>query len=178
MTAGCWPTGSPSDGSEQSVLHLMEVASGALLADRIPGTRAAELAWLPDATGFYYTRYPAAGEVPADEAQYHRAIYFHRLGADPAADPLIFKPARKEHWPGVSLSADGRWLVVSVARTFDQTDVYLQDRGTGGPLVSGGARPAIRIRCAGGALAGCISGPTTAAPDVRLVRRRSRAPRA
>jgi len=124
------------DGSEESVLHVMDVASGALLPDRIPGTRASEVAWLPDAGGFYYARYPSAGAVPADEAQYHRAIYFHTLGTDPAADSLIFKPAEKEHWPGVDLSPDGRWLIISVARTFDQTDVYLQDRQTGGPLVA------------------------------------------
>jgi prolyl oligopeptidase len=127
--------GLSTDGSEQSVLHLMDVATGAPLPERIPGTRATELAWLPDATGFYYARYPAAGEVPADEAQYHRAIYFHQLGTDPASDPLVLRPARKEHWPGVDLSPDGRWLVISVARTFDQTDVYLQDRDAAGPLV-------------------------------------------
>jgi prolyl oligopeptidase len=89
--------------------------------------RAASLAWLPDGRGFYYTRYPGPNQVPAGEEQYHRAVYFHALGTDPATDPLIFKPAEKEHWPGVSLSPDGRWLLVSVARTFDETDVYLKD---------------------------------------------------
>jgi prolyl oligopeptidase len=127
--------GISTNGTEESVLHIMDVASGALLPDRIPGTRASEVAWLPDASGFYYARYPRAGAVPDDEAQYHRAIYFHSLGTDPAADPLVFKPAQKEHWPGVDLSLDGRWLVVSLARTFDQTDIYLQDRLTGGPLL-------------------------------------------
>jgi prolyl oligopeptidase len=122
-------------GSEQSVLHLLEVDSGAPLPDRIPGTRAADLAWLPDGSGFYYTRYPAAGQVPEGEEHYHRAIHFHALGADPAADPLVFKPEQKEHWPGVSLSPDGRWLLISVARTFDQTDVYLLDRRSGGAPV-------------------------------------------
>ncbi|HEX6106331.1 MAG TPA: prolyl oligopeptidase family serine peptidase [Gemmatimonadales bacterium] len=119
-------------GSEQSVLHLLDVDRGTQLPDRIPGTRAADLAWLPDASGFYYTRYPAAGQVPEGEEHYHRAVYFHPLGADPAADPLVFKPEQKEHWPGVDLSPDGRWLLISVARTFDQTDVYLLDRVSGG----------------------------------------------
>jgi prolyl oligopeptidase len=125
--------GLSEDGSEQSVLHILEVASGAALPDRIPRTRAADLAWLPDGSGLYYTRYPAAGEVPAGEEHYHRAVYFHRLGTDPAGDPRIFQPAEKEHWPGVSISPDGRWLLIGVARTFDQTDLYLQDleRGSG-----------------------------------------------
>jgi prolyl oligopeptidase len=129
--------GLSEDGSEQSVLHVLEVESGALRPDRIPRTRSADLAWLPDGTGFYYTRYPGPGEVPEGEEHYHRAVFFHRLGTEPAGDPLVFRPAEKEHWPGVGLSPDGRWLVIGVARTFDQTDLYLQD------LVAGTAPVAV-----------------------------------
>jgi prolyl oligopeptidase len=128
--------GLSENGSEQSVLRIMEVDTGVVLADRIPHTRAAELAWLPDSSGFYYTRYPAPGQAPEGEEHYHRAIYFHRLATDPAEDPLVFKPAEKEHWPGVGISPDGRWLVISVARTFDQTDLYLMDRRSGAPPVA------------------------------------------
>ena len=35
----------------------------------------------------------------------------------------------------MGISPDGRWLLIGVARTFDQTDLYLQDRA-GGPLVA------------------------------------------
>ncbi|MEO8140296.1 MAG: prolyl oligopeptidase family serine peptidase [Gemmatimonadota bacterium] len=127
--------GLSENGSEESVLQVMDVTTGAVMPDRIAPCRAADLAWLPDTSGFYYTRYPREGEVPPEEKQYHRAIYFHRLGEDSAADTLVFKPAAKEHWPGVDLSPDGRWLIVSVARTFDQTDLYLQDRRAGGALL-------------------------------------------
>ena len=127
--------GLSADGSEQSVLQVLDLDTLAPLADRIPHTRSCDLAWLPDATGFYYTRYPAPGSVPPGEEQYHRAIWFHRLGDDPAADRLVFTPAEKEHWPGVALSDDGRWLVIGVARTFDETDLYLQDLAPGGQLV-------------------------------------------
>jgi prolyl oligopeptidase len=127
--------GLSENGSEQSLLHVLEVDSGAPLPDRIPRTRSADLAWLPDGSGFYYTRYPAGGDVPAGEEHYHRSVFFHRLGTDSAGDPLIFRPAEKEHWPGVGLSPDGRWLVIGVARTFDQTDLYLQDLVAGSPPV-------------------------------------------
>jgi prolyl oligopeptidase len=127
--------GLSENGSEQSLLHVLEVDSGAPLPDRIPRTRSADLAWLPDGSGFYYTRYPAGGEVPDGEEHYHRSVFFHRLGTDSARDPLIFRPAEKEHWPGVGLSPDGRWLVIGVARTFDQTDLYLQDLVAGTPPV-------------------------------------------
>jgi prolyl oligopeptidase len=127
--------GLSENGSEESVLQVMEVESGRHLPDRITRMRAASLAWLPDASGFYYSRYPAPGDVPQGEEHYHRALYYHRLGTDSEADPLVLRPAEKEYWPGVSLSPDGRWLVVSVARTFDQTDLYIRDLVTGGSLV-------------------------------------------
>lgn len=127
--------GLSEDGSERSVLHLMDLGSLAALPDRISDTRAADLAWLPDGGGFYYTRYPAAGSVPEGDEQYHRAVYLHRLGGDSSADRLVYQPREKEHWPGVSLSRDGRWLLITVARTFDQTDLYLADREGDGTLV-------------------------------------------
>jgi prolyl oligopeptidase len=127
--------GLSEDGSERSVLHLLDLDTLEPLPDRIPDTRAADLAWLPDGSGFYYTRYPAPGTVPDGDEQYHRSLYHHQLGRDPADDALVFGPAVKEHWPGVSLSPDGRWLLISVARTFDETDLYLRDLTLGGPLV-------------------------------------------
>jgi prolyl oligopeptidase len=127
--------GLSENGSEESVLHLLDLEAGRHLPDRIPHMRSAALAWLPDASAFYYTRYPAQEEVPAGEEHYHRAIYLHRLGTDPSDDPLVYRPAQKEYWPGVSLSPDGRWLLIEVARTFDQTDLYVRDLASGGPLV-------------------------------------------
>ncbi len=127
--------GLSEDGNEESLLHVIEVATGRLLPDRIPHTRAADIAWLVDGSGFYYTRFPSPGSVPEGEEHYHRAVHFHRLGTEPGADSLIFKPATKEFWPGVSLSPDGRWLLLSVSRTFDQTDLYLQDLAAGTPPV-------------------------------------------
>jgi prolyl oligopeptidase len=128
--------GLSQNGSEESELRILDVTTGADLPDRISRTRAASVAWLPDASGFYYTRYPESGTVPDGEDAYHRAVYYHALGTSPDEDPLVFKPAAKEHWPGVDLSPDGRWLVLQVARTFDATDLYLLDREGSGGLVA------------------------------------------
>ena len=128
--------GLSENGSEESVLHILDLDTGVHHPDRIPRMRAASVAWIPDGRGFYYTRYPAPGQVPAGEEPYHRAVYLHTIGADPADDALVFKPAEKEHWPSVSVSPDGRWLLVSVARTFDETDLYLQDLIGGSDLVA------------------------------------------
>jgi prolyl oligopeptidase len=120
--------GVSSDGSEESVLRVRDVASGRDLPDTIARTRACSLAWTPDGHGFYYTRYPAPGTVPAAEEKYHRAVFFHRLGEDPARDAKIFGAGRDlKDWPGVALSPDGRWLVVTVEQGWSKTEVYLLD---------------------------------------------------
>jgi len=115
-------------GSEKSVLRVRDVASGQDLADVIPGTRACSLEWRPDGTGFFYTRYPEPGSVPAGEENYHRRVFEHTLGRDWRLDPLVFGAERPpEDWPNAHLSPDGRWLAVSVSRGWTRTDVYLRD---------------------------------------------------
>jgi prolyl oligopeptidase len=121
-------------GSEKSVLRVKDVRDGRAHDDVIPWTRASSLEWLPDASGFYYTRYPDPGSVPAGEENYHRRVFFHSLGTDGRSDPLVFPEGggrAAEDWPGVSLSPDGRWLAVHVSRGWTRTDVYLRDRGAG-----------------------------------------------
>ncbi|HVV52205.1 MAG TPA: prolyl oligopeptidase family serine peptidase [Polyangia bacterium] len=130
--------GVSDDGSEESVLRVRDVAAGRDLADQIPRTRACSLAWTPDGGGFYYTRYPKPGEVPRGEEAYHRGVFLHRLGEDPARDRKIFGDGRdRTDWPGVDLSPGGRWLVITVSQGWTKSELYLADladpRGDGRP---------------------------------------------
>jgi prolyl oligopeptidase len=127
--------GTSPNGSELSTLQVIEAASGTLLTEKIERTRAASVAWLPDGSGFYYTRYPRRGDVPAGEEMYNRRVFFHALSAGKNSsgvdDPLVF-PATGEtlapqQWPNVSISHDGRWLLVDVSEGWTRTDLYLKD---------------------------------------------------
>ncbi len=123
--------GTSTGGDERSTLRVLDVATGRLLADAIPHTRAASVAWLPDGRGFAYTRYPDPAVVGDDEAGYHRAVWWHLLGDDPDLDDPCFGPLpEKDAWPDVTISADGRWLLVHVERGWSRTDAYLLDRTT------------------------------------------------
>jgi prolyl oligopeptidase len=132
--------GLSKDGNEQSTLHVLDVATGRDQADVIGRTRACSLTWLPDGSGFYYTRFPA--DPKRGEENYNRRVFFHRLGDDPVKDADVFGEGRtKEDWPGVALSPDGRWLVVTVAQGWSRSEVYFKDRtrddGRFEPLVEG-----------------------------------------
>jgi prolyl oligopeptidase len=116
-------------GTEKSVLRVRDVATGHDLPDRIPHTRACSLEWLPDGSGFFYTRYPDPGTVAPGEENYHRRVFQHVLGSDWREDPLVFEAREPEDWPSVHLSPDGRLLAVSVAKGWTRTDVYLREPG-------------------------------------------------
>ena len=121
--------GTSPNGSEESTLRIIEPATGKTLPDTIERTNAASLAWLLDDSGFYYTRYPKKGEVPEGQEVYHRRVFFHALGTDPAKDPLIFGEGRKiEEWPDISLSDDDRWLVIAAGDGITKVNLFLLDR--------------------------------------------------
>jgi prolyl oligopeptidase len=124
--------GTSPSGSEMSTLHVIETATGKLLPDQIERTRAADIAWKLDNSGFFYTRYPKKGDVPEGEEVYHRHVFYHALGADSAKDPDIFGAGRDpQDWPGVALSNDDRWLLISVAQGWTKSELYLQDLKAG-----------------------------------------------
>jgi prolyl oligopeptidase len=137
--------GTSQDGNEESTLRIREVKSGRDLPDVIERTRACSVAWWPDGKGFYYTRYPAAGSVPPGEESYHRSVFVHRLGDDPARDEKIFGEGRnKSDWPAVALSPDGRWLLVEVSEGWSKSELFLLDTKT-----KGGVRPPPLLLTAG-----------------------------
>ncbi len=120
--------GVSAGGSEKSTLFVRDVSSGINLPDTIPYTRYADIAWLKDNSGFYYTRYPAPGTVPEGEENYHQHVFFHQLGTSPDEDPLIFGEGRpKEEMPGIWLSPDGRYLLLSLWQGWSKSEIHFMD---------------------------------------------------
>ena len=125
------------NGSEESVLHVVESATGKMLPDKIERTRFASLAWKKDNSGFYYTRHPHKGDVPPGEEVYHVRVFYHALGSDPAKDALIFGERRNpQDIPQVALpDDDDRWLLIDVSEGWAKSEMYMQDLKAGTPPV-------------------------------------------
>jgi prolyl oligopeptidase len=81
--------GLSKDGSEDSVLHVIGVADGRDLPERIANTEFASPQWLDDGSGFFYNQLTGAVDTP--ERYLDSRARFHRLGADPASDPILMK---------------------------------------------------------------------------------------
>jgi prolyl oligopeptidase len=120
--------GTSVGGSEMSTLHIIETKTGTILPDTIERTRACSIAWEHDNHGFYYTRYPKKGDVPAGEEMYNRHVFYHELGQDPDGDDPIFGEGRDpEDWPNVHLSNDGHWLLIDVEQGWVKSELFLMD---------------------------------------------------
>jgi prolyl oligopeptidase len=131
--------GTSPSGSEMSTLHIIETKTGAVLPDTIERTRAASIAWKLDNSGFYYTRYPKKGDVPDGQEMYNRHVYYHELSNDPEEHPedtdqLIFGQGRDpEDWPNISLSNNGRWLLINVSEGWTKSELFLMNVKAGTP---------------------------------------------
>lgn len=116
-------------GTEESVLQVIDVATGELVDGPIDRARYSPVAFLPGGRAYYYVRRLAPELVPEDERQFHRRVYLHRLGTDPAEDVEIFGAGQDPRsYFGVGLSRDGGWLTVSSATgTEPRNDLWIAD---------------------------------------------------
>jgi prolyl oligopeptidase len=124
-----------SGGDEESLLRVIDVASGEVVDGPIDRCRYSVVAWLPGGKAFYYVRRLPPDEVPEGESQFHRRVYLHVVGTAPESDTMVFGEGRdKTSYYGVSVSMDGRWLVISASiGTAPRDDVWLADLTTSDP---------------------------------------------
>jgi prolyl oligopeptidase len=116
-------------GDEESLLRVMDVATGEVVDGPIDRCRYSGVAWLPGGKAFYYSRRLPADAVPDGEAQYHRRVYLHVVGTPPEADAEVFGAGRdKTSYYGASVSRDGRWLIISTSvGTAPREDIWIAD---------------------------------------------------
>ncbi len=116
-------------GSDWQEIHVRDVATGVDRPDAVCWAKFTSLAWTADGTGFYYTRFPAPGEVAPGDEQYFSRLCFHRLGDPQSADRLIAdRPSDRDVVFGAAVTHDGRYLVVSAFRgASDDSEMFLLD---------------------------------------------------
>jgi prolyl oligopeptidase len=82
--------GLSQSGSEQSVLHVVETATGRVLPDSIDRARYASVSWQGDKAFFYKRDRDLPPDAPAAERMAKSRVLLHELGKDPAADAPVF----------------------------------------------------------------------------------------
>ena len=78
-------------GSENSVMHILDAASGKDLGERIDRAQFPSVAWLPDNRSFFYQRLRKLGpDEPRTSYYLNSRAYLHHLGDDPDKDVAVF----------------------------------------------------------------------------------------
>jgi len=119
-------------GDEDPRLRILRMDDRVVLDDTLQGWRQGGVSWLRDGSGFFYSSKPLKGSVPAGEEHYWHTAWFHTLGTAAEQDRKVFwHDGTKEFWHGVSVSEDGRWLLL-YRGLFNRTDIFVQpvDRAT------------------------------------------------
>ncbi len=118
--------GLSNGGDEMATLYVKNVETGQDLSDKIERCRYSKVSWLPDDSGFFYTRNPRTGEVVKNEEHLHTKVFLHKLENDPNEDEFIFGENRDDMIT-ISLSLDGKYLAINVAQTWVANDVLIYD---------------------------------------------------
>ena len=117
-------------GSDWKTIHVVDIETGTVLEDRLEWVRFGGIDWEHDNLGFYYARYPE----PEEGEQYqsvalNQKIYHHRLGTGQGDDQLVYERPDEPEWTfGVTVTDNGRWLVLSISDGTDpQNQVWVRD---------------------------------------------------
>jgi len=103
-------------GTDWEIWKFRRVADGVDLPDELRQTKFWSLSWAPDASGVYYSRYPArADDAGRGDDQAQPVVHFHKMGTKQSADRVVYQVTdHPRRAPGASMSDDGRWLFVSL----------------------------------------------------------------
>jgi prolyl oligopeptidase len=124
--------GVSDNGDERSTLRVYDVDRHQALPDVIEHAKWSAVDWLNDGSGFYYRRYPQAGEADWNEQEpdsYFARLFVHRLGQPNSRDALIFAGDKPIDFPVPAVDETDRYVVITNERSWTATDVWLWDRG-------------------------------------------------
>ncbi len=103
-------------GSDWRKWKVRDVETGQDTGDLIDYTKFTSISWMPDNSGFFYSRYPPREDDPTrGDGSKAVSVYFHALGTDQAEDRLVFsQPEHPRRNPYASVSEDGEYLLVNL----------------------------------------------------------------
>ncbi len=108
-------------GSDWRTIKVVDATTGRELPDRVEWAKFTSIAWKPDGSGFFYSRF----EKPAEGAKFqslnlNQQVWFHRIGTAQTVDKLVYTtPDTPKRGHGAQVTDDGRWVVIS---TWEGTD--------------------------------------------------------
>jgi prolyl oligopeptidase len=121
---------STSDGgTDWNTWHVREVATGEDLSDVVAFTKFTQASWLPNGSGFFYSRHPVGPDGEGD-GQAQVKVYFHPVGVDQEDDELVYAVEDSESRnPFGTVTEDGRYLILNLFEGYNENAIYYRDIG-------------------------------------------------
>ncbi len=123
-------------GSDWRTIKLIDVATGKTLPDEIRGAKySGSVAWMPDGTGFFYSRFvlPVAG-AKFQALTTDQTVYFHKIGTAQDADVKIYAtPDKPKYGHSAQVTDDGRYVIVTSSQGTDpRVELHIAKLANGG----------------------------------------------
>ncbi len=133
---GRWAAYATSDGgTDWTTWRIRDVATGQDLEDVVGFTKFTPAAWLPDGSGFFYSRHPVGADGQGD-GQAQVKVHFHAVGTAQEADELVYAVEDSQSRnPYPTVTEDGRYLILDISEGYDANAVYFKDLGAAGSRV-------------------------------------------
>jgi prolyl oligopeptidase len=103
-------------GSDWSVWHVLEIATGKQLPDELHWTKFSNASWTKDNKGFFYSRYEEPKKGAEFQAlNFNNKVFYHLLGTDQKDDAQVYYRPEHPEWQYVGeVTEDGHYLVISI----------------------------------------------------------------
>ena len=113
-------------GSDWRKWKVRDVEAGEDTGDLIDFTKFTSISWMPDNSGFFYSRYPPREDDPTKgDGSKAVSVYFHALGTQQSEDRLVFsQPEHPRRNPYASVSEDGEYLLVNLQEGYLENAVH------------------------------------------------------
>ena len=124
--------GQSEGGSDWSTVHVRDLSNGKTLTDVVRWVKFSGISWTEDGKGFFYGRYPEPPPGKALEAAVaDKKIFYHRLGTEQSADPLIYeRPEEPQLFIDAELDETGRYLwIITNKGTSNKNELFVKDLG-------------------------------------------------
>jgi prolyl oligopeptidase len=124
-------------GSDWDTIHVMNIATGKQLPDKVHWVKFSGVSWTHDNKGFFYSRYPKppqSQEKKIKQKVINQKLYYHNLGTPQSDDKLVYAVPKHPEWiVGGSVSENGRYLFVYLENgTATKNELYYADLGKPG----------------------------------------------
>lgn len=114
-------------GSDWTNVIVIDTATKTQIGSAVRNVKFSGIAWRGN-TGFYYSTYDQAEDTSALSAKTEQhKLYFHELGGEQEADPVVFGDDLPRRYISGHLTEDERFLIISAANTTSGNELYIQD---------------------------------------------------